>query len=154
MRTKLLILVFTVLVYSASASAQIMKAPPPPGKVPPPKPKLPNLVFMNEYFPRGANTLGISVSNGGEADAGAFMVGIWVRKKGSTTKSYLESRVGGVKMSGQAEVIFKNLPSLAGMDIGIFVDSKKKVIESDESDNCAVVFADGSAGGMPCKEIW
>ena len=154
MRTKLVIFVFTVLVCSVTASAQITKAPPPPGKVPPPKPKLPNLAFMNEYYPGGVNTLGISVVNGGEVDAGAFMVGIWVRKKGSTTKSYFESRVAGAKMNGQTEVIFKNLPTLVEVDIGIFIDAKKKIIESDESDNCAIVFADGSAGGMPCKEIW
>lgn len=154
MRTKLVIFIFTVLVCSVTATAQISKAPPPPGKVPPPKPKLPNLVFMNEYYPDGVNTLGISISNGGEADAGAFSVGIWIRKKGSTTKSYFESRGGGVKMNGQTEVIFKNLPSLVDVDLGIFVDSKKTIIESSESDNCALVFADGSAGGWACKEVW
>lgn len=154
MRTKLVILICMVLVCSLTGTAQLTTAPPPPGKVGQPKPKLPNLVFMSEYFPGGVHTLGISVVNGGEADAGTFAVGIWVRKKGSTTKSYFESRVGGVKTNGQAEVIFKNLPSLVDVDIGIFVDSKKKIIESSESDNCAMVFADGSAGGKPCKEIW
>ncbi len=154
MRTKLGILILTVLFGPITGMAQVTKAPPPPGKVGQPKPKLPNLVFMSEYFPGGVNTLGISIANGGEADAGTFMVGIWVRKKGSATKAYFESRAAGVKVNGQAELIFKSLPPLVDVDIGIFIDSKKKIIESDESDNCAMVFADGSSGGWACKEIW
>jgi hypothetical protein len=146
--------IFCAAIFFAGANVGIFgqaQGPPKVEKIPPMKAtKLADLAFMTDYSPDG-KALGLSVLNVGEGDAGVFMVRISLKKEGETTKTYREQRVAGAKAGGQVEVIFKNLPPMKGVDIGIFLDSKQQVKETNEK-NCAFVYANGSSvGNQDCK---
>jgi hypothetical protein len=95
----------------------------------------------------------IQIGNVGSANAGPFFVKLSLKKKGSTTKTYVEKLVGGVKAKTDLPLFIEVGQPIAGLEIGVFIDSRNQIREPDET-NCGKMFPDGGMGGyMPCKDF-
>ena len=95
----------------------------------------------------------VQIQNIGTANAGPFFVKISLKKPGSTTKTYVEKLVGGLKAKTDLPLYIEVGKPVAGLEIGFFIDSRNQIKEPNET-NCGKIFPDGGAGGyFACKDF-
>jgi hypothetical protein len=70
----------------------------------------------------------------------------------STTKTYVEKFVGGLKAKTDLPLFIEVGQPIAGLEIGFFIDSRNQIKE--QMKRTAEKFPDGGTGGyMPCKDF-
>lgn len=115
--------------------------------------KLPDLGIMDLYYGDTVDSVYVQIGNVGQADARAFVVRVSIKKKGETAKTYVEKRVFGLKAQTDLPLNINIGQPVKDLEIGIFLDAKKQVAESDEK-NCGTIFPDGGvAGSQPCENF-
>ena len=115
--------------------------------------KIPNLAILDLAPGDTPNSVYVQVGNVGSANAGFFYVRLSLKKKGSTTKTYVEKRVTGLNAKTDIPLNIDIGQPVAGLEIGIFVDARKHITESEEL-NCGKLYPDGGASGAePCKDF-
>jgi hypothetical protein len=113
--------------------------------------KLPNLGIMDLFDGDTPDSVYVMVGNVGQVNAGGFVVRLSIRKKGERAKTYVEKQVSGLKAKTDLPLFINIGQPLAGLEIGVFIDARKQVVESDEK-NCGKLFPDGGvAGYLACE---
>jgi len=114
---------------------------------------MPNLGITDLLEGNTPTSVYVQIGNSGSGHAGPFYVKISLKRPGSTTKTYVEKLVGGVKAKTDLPIYIEVGKPVAGLEIGFFIDSRNQIKEPDET-NCGKLFPDGGAGGyMPCKDF-
>ncbi len=114
---------------------------------------MPNLGITDLFEGDTLTSVYVQIGNSGTANAGPFYVKLSLKKKGSTTKTYVEKFVGGLKAKTDLPLYIEIGQRFAVLEIGIFIDSRNQIKEMDET-NCGKMFPDGGMGGyMPCKDF-
>ena len=112
--------------------------------------KLPDLGIMDLFEGDTPTSVYVMVGNVSDVNAGWFVVRLSIQKKGERTKTYVEKRVSGLKAKTDLPLNINIGQPLKDLEIGVFIDAKKQVVESDEK-NCGKLFPDGGiAGYLPC----
>jgi hypothetical protein len=113
--------------------------------------KMPNLAIVDLVEGDTPSSVFVQVGNLGSANAGVFYVRLSLKKKGSTTKTYVEKRVAGLNAKTDVPLNIEIGQPIAGLEIGIFIDARQQIAESDEA-NCGKLYPDGGVSGSePCK---
>jgi hypothetical protein len=143
------IAIFSALVTSGDAQVLIKpKVYKNPAIIP-----MPNLAITDLSEGNTPTSVMVQIGNTGSANAGPFYVKIFLRRPGSTTKTYVEKLVGGLKAKTDLPFYIGLGKPIAGLEIGIFIDSRNQIKEPDET-NCGKMYPDGGVSGyMPCKDF-
>jgi len=113
----------------------------------------PDLAIMDLAEGNSPNSIFVQIGNTGTANAGPFFVKLSLKKKGSTTKTYIERRVEGIKSKTDLPLYIDIGQPIAGLEIGIFVDSRKQIREIHEQ-NCGKMYPGGGISGFePCDNF-
>jgi hypothetical protein len=114
--------------------------------------KIPNLAIL-DLAGMNLNSVYVQVGNVGTGKAGVFYVRLSLKKKGSTTKTYIEKRVAGLDADADIPLYIDIGQPVADLEIGVFVDARKQIAESEEL-NCGKLFPGGGVVGLqPCKDF-
>ena len=114
---------------------------------------MPDLGITDLFEGNTPTSVYIQIGNASAVNAGPFFVKISLKKPGSTTKTYVEKFVGGLKAKTDLPLFIEVGQPIAGLEIGFFIDSRNQIKEPDET-NCGKIFPDGGTGGyMPCKDF-
>ena len=112
--------------------------------------KLPDLGIMDLAPGDTPNSVYVMVGNVGQANSGWFVVRLSIQKKGQRTKTYVDKMVSGLKAGSDVPLNIDAGQPLEGLEVGVFIDAKKQVVETNEK-NCGKVFPDGGvAGSLSC----
>lgn len=150
---RILFLALFFVVGQYNVNGQILPKPSPPVNKNPKVIKLPNLGIMDLFDGDTPDSVYVMVGNVGQANAGGFVVRLSIQKKGERAKKYVEKYVTGLKAKTDLPLNINIGQPLAGLEIGVFIDAKKQVVESDEK-NCGKLFPDGGvAGSLPCEDF-
>ena len=115
--------------------------------------KVPNLTVMDLAEGDTPSSIYVQVGNVGSGNAGAFYVRLSLKKKGTTTKTYVEKRVAGLNAKTDLPLYVDVGQPIAGLEIGVFIDSRKQITELEET-NCGKLYPDGGVSAlMPCKDF-
>jgi hypothetical protein len=115
--------------------------------------KLADLAIMDLWEGDTPTSVYVQVRNIGQADAGSFIVRLSIRKKGSTAKTYVEKRVSGLKAKADLPLFIEIGQPLKDLEIGVYLDARKQIPESDEK-NCGKIYPDTSTqGNMTCDDF-
>ena len=112
---------------------------------------LPNLVIDDIFYGDNLNSVQVSVGNYGTAHAGRFVVRLSIRNPRGGATTYAEKTVWGLDVNKGLPVVFKLKTEAKGLEFGVFVDAKREVAESNET-NCGKLYPSGGAAGyLPCE---
>jgi hypothetical protein len=113
--------------------------------------KLPNLGIVDLFEGDTPNSVYVMVGNASGVNAGMFVVRLSFQKKGERKKTYVEKYVSGLKAKTDLPLFINIGQPIEGLEIGVFVDARKQVVETDER-NCGKLFPDGGAAGyLSCE---
>jgi hypothetical protein len=133
-----------------SASGQVLKKPP-IEKAPPRVLKLADLAITDLFEGDTPDSVFVQVGNLGQGDSGSFTIRLALKKAGESQKTYVEKRVFGLKAKTDLPLNIKIGQPLKGLEVGVFLDAKKEIPESNET-NCGKLFPNGGAAGfLPCE---
>ena len=112
---------------------------------------MPDLGIMDLLEGDTPTSVYVQIQNIGSANSGPFYVKISLKRPGSTTKTYVEKLVGGLKAKSDLPLYVEVGQPIAGLEIGFFIDSRNQIKEPNET-NCGKILPDGGAGGyFTCK---
>ena len=112
---------------------------------------MPNLAIMDLFEGNTPTSVYVQIGNTGSANAGIFWVKLSLKKKGSTDKTYVEKRVERLDAKLDLPLYIDVGQPIADLEIGVFIDSRNQVKESNEN-NCGKLYPGGAVSGVePCK---
>ena len=115
--------------------------------------KIPNLAILDLGPGNTPNSVYLQVGNVGTGDTGIFYVRLSLKRKGSTSKTYVEKRVAGLNANTDIPLYIDIGQPIDALEIGVFVDSRKQITESEEL-NCGKLYPGGGMSGLqPCKDF-
>lgn len=136
---------------SYSAYGQVFKKPP-LKKQPTPAVRVPDLI-IEDLLGVNPDTVSIQIGNNGPVDAVSFTIRLSLMKPGESKKTYVDKRVFGLKSKDHLALDIKVGQPIKDLVIGVFVDAKNEVPETNET-NCGKIFPDGGvAGFLSCKDF-
>src|SRR5687768_13744539 len=114
--------------------------------------KMPDLGIMDLNEGLEPNTVFVFVGNIGSGNAGPFYIRVSLKAKDWTTKKYFEKRISGLSAKTDLPVYINVGQPTTGLEIGIYLDSKKQVAETNEKENCGKIYPGGAATGLASCE--
>ncbi len=128
----------------------IKKQKPPVKKKPAPVLKLSDLIIQ-DLVGVSPDSVSVHIGNIGQADAVSFTIRLSLKKSGESKKTYVDKRVFGLKAKTDTALDIKIGQPIEGLVIGVFIDAKKEVPETNET-NCGMIYPDGGvAGSLACE---